>query len=77
MHKEWYVNGVIRILFFTKIHATAITMQIRFLISIIFLLFKGSRSHLQISLNIRKLGKNENYTIMMMCMNMKPYTCWL
>ena len=29
---------------------------------------KGSRSHLQISLNITKLCKDENYTVMMMYM---------
>ena len=34
--------------------------------------FKGNRSHLQISLNITKLCKDEKYTIMIM--NMKFYS---
>ena len=36
---------------------------------------KGSKSHLQISLNITKLRKDEKYTIMMMYM--KYYRCRL
>ena len=36
---------------------------------------KGSRSHLQISLNITKLCKDEKYTVVMMYM--KSYSCRL
>ena len=36
---------------------------------------KGSRFHLQISLNITRLCKDEKYTIM--TMNMKSYSCRL
>ena len=33
--------------------------------------FKGSRSHLQPALNIFKFGMNEEYNILMTCMNFK------
>ena len=36
---------------------------------------KGSRSHLQISLNVTELCKDEKYTVMMMYMNLIVVGC--